>query len=96
MYDWCHQSAERGSFFATLFRTKDQCPAKFSRPNISIAVPGVFILTDLCFLPHAGRSSMEEKRLREGAALVAEAEQAMKTSLLKWKPDYDNAAVAYG
>jgi len=39
---------------------------------------------------------MEEKRLREGAALLAEAEQAMKTSLLKWKPDYDNAAVAYG
>lgn len=27
---------------------------------------------------------------------MSEAEQAMKTSLLKWKPDYDSAAVAYG
>lgn len=27
---------------------------------------------------------------------MAEAEKYMKTSLLKWKPDYDNAAVEYG
>ena len=34
--------------------------------------------------------------MREGAAHMKEAEQAMKTSLLKWKADYDTAASAYG
>jgi len=39
---------------------------------------------------------MSEKRLKEGREHLAEAEKYMKTSLLKWKPDYDNAAVEYG
>lgn len=36
--------------------------------------------------------TMEEKRLKEGAANLAEAEKCLKTSLMKWKADYDSAA----
>ncbi|KAK2726472.1 gamma-soluble NSF attachment protein-like [Artemia franciscana] len=38
---------------------------------------------------------MENKKLNQALDLVKQAEKYLKTSLLKWRPDYDSAAHAY-
>ncbi|EDO36713.1 predicted protein [Nematostella vectensis] len=39
--------------------------------------------------------AMQQRKLQEGILLIKEAEKCMKTSWLKWKPDYDSAADKY-
>ncbi|GAB6032682.1 hypothetical protein CHUAL_011558 [Chamberlinius hualienensis] len=41
-------------------------------------------------------SSAARGKLAEGQEYVRQAEKCMKTSLFKWKPDYDGAAMDYG
>ncbi|KAL9976383.1 hypothetical protein ACROYT_G013680 [Oculina patagonica] len=40
-------------------------------------------------------AALQERKLQEGLQLMKEAEKFMKTSWLKWKPDWDNAADKY-
>ncbi|KAJ7331160.1 hypothetical protein OS493_020863 [Desmophyllum pertusum] len=40
-------------------------------------------------------AALQERKLQEGVQLLKEAEKFVKTSWLKWKPDWDNAADKY-